>query len=159
MDRDTYWLTCEPTGPLYRHLVRVAVLETASAYVVLRDGKITPSVQNALEQLSIDELGRKNVREWPGTTLLGRDSATLVDYRCTRTLANGLTSLADRLYDWLGPSLPEDLGFVRSDGSVWMASISHERCAFLWLSSQELSSLTQRAADVARILDSDAQGR
>jgi hypothetical protein len=152
MPRETYWLKFEPTDSLYRHLIRTAVLEAQVAYLVLPDGTVAPSVENALQKLRVDEIGRKTVREWPGTTLLGRDAATLIEYRCTRTLATVLTSLTNSLYKWLEPDLPEDLGFIRSDGSVWLASTSHEKCAFLEFSSEELSSLTRREPDLARIL-------
>jgi len=123
--------------------------------LVVQEGTMTPSAQNALERLSRDEMGRKTVKQWPGTTLLGTRSATLIEYRCTDTLANGLLSLTDRLYGWLRPDLPEDLGFIRADGSVWMAATSHERFAFLDLSSDELTSLTLREADVAEILSQE----
>jgi hypothetical protein len=154
MVRARYWLKFEPTGALYKHLIRTAVLEAHVAYVVLPDGTMNPSVQNALEKLNVDEIGRKTVKEWPGTRLLGTKAAMLIEYRCTRSVARVLTSLATGLYDWLAPDLPEDLGFVRTDGSVWLASTSHERCAFLELSSEEASRLTQREPNLVRILQS-----
>jgi len=102
--------------------------------------------------LETEEVRHQPVREWPGTVLSGNRSATLHEYRCTGDLANLLSSLANGLYDWVEPQLPEDLGFLRLDGSTWLASIAHERDAFFELSRHELESLLSREPDLRSLV-------
>ena len=144
MNRETFSLRNEPLGPLYKRLIRIATLETSHAYLITQTDPVSESVRNALAVLEKEEVRRRKVREWPGTVLSGSRSATLHEYSCTRNLANALTRLANGLYDWIEPNLPEDLGFLRSDGSAWLASIAHERDAFFELSRLELERLLNR---------------
>jgi len=48
-----------------------------------------------------------------------------------------LTKSASGLYDWVQPSLPEDLCLLRPDETPWLVTISHERDAYLVLDAKE----------------------
>ena len=51
--------------------------------------------------------------------------------------ADILVKAADGLFDWLEPRLPEDLCLLRSDGSPWLVTITHERDAYFVMSREE----------------------
>jgi hypothetical protein len=81
--------------------------------------------------------------EWPGTKLGdGKgDSALIRYYNINSESVKLLTEFSSSLYAWsrwADPPLPEDLGFVRSDGRTFLATISHEEDAWLELDEEEL---------------------
>lgn len=63
-----------------------------------------------------------------------------------------LGKVAKGLYDWTAPELPDDLALLRSDGSAWLASIGHERDAWLELTQTEWKELQQSEPSVAALL-------
>jgi len=65
------------------------------------------------------------------------------------TLALSVLSTASGLYDWAAPERPEDLAFYTVEGTVFWGSISHEREAWLSLSSLRLSELAGNRNPVA----------
>lgn len=69
----------------------------------------------------------------------------------TDVLADAATSL----YAWRQPELPEDLAFLRADGSVVLATIAHERDAFMELAPHEAA----RASDAVPWLRGHARPR
>jgi hypothetical protein len=48
---------------------------------------------------------------------------------------------AERLYAWLSPGRPEDLGFYDADSLAWFGSIAHEEDAFVTLSATDIEAL------------------
>jgi len=52
-----------------------------------------------------------------------------------------IAASAQGLYDWQHPRLPEDLCFLRRDGSPWLGTVAHERDAFLDVDDSELVEL------------------
>ena len=98
---------------------------------------LNPSAADALARLRKHEVSTREVAEWPGTTLWGGSTAQLTEYSLNAELATDLAALAEGLYDWQQPDLPEDLGFLRLDGSAWLASIAHERDAYFVVSAEE----------------------
>jgi hypothetical protein len=138
---------------VYRRLIELAVNRASFAYVVVRaEGVGASGVLGGLEILRPEEIGQRSVTEWPGTRLLGAETAMLVQYRCSARLASLLRSVTTGLYDWVHPRLPEDLGFLRADESVWLASIAHERDAFMKMSDDEWNELADQHTDIAGLL-------
>lgn len=82
-----------------------------------------------------DLVSRSLVCEWPGTKLINED-AVCVRFRFSEPSVRFLKSV-DGLYSWQAP-LPEDLHFVRWDGTILLASIAHEQDAFVNLDESEL---------------------
>src|SRR3954464_1956669 len=153
MTRRRFDFVDEPRGSVYRRLVELAVNRTSFAYVVVRaDGIGDSGVLSALKILRPEEIGQRAVTEWPGTRLLSTETAVLAQYRCSARLASLLLSLTTGLYDWVHPSLPEDLGFLRADDSVWLASIAHESDAFMEMSDDEWQELADQHTDIAGLL-------
>ncbi|WP_344234779.1 hypothetical protein [Kribbella hippodromi] len=55
-----------------------------------------------------------------------------------------LVSSASSLYDWVNPMLPEDLHFLRSDGSVVLGTVAQEDDAWLQLTPAEYEGIAAR---------------
>ena len=55
--------------------------------------------------------------------------------------AKFLTAAATRPSDWQQPDLPEDLWFLRNDGTPWFCSIAHEYESYLVLKAHEQQSV------------------
>jgi hypothetical protein len=154
MTRKQFSITKEPVGPSYRKLIDIAVSQSARAYLVTRvdDGELSTRAKEALALLKSESMDCRTSSNWPGTELLDGGTATVREYRCTPRLAEALSTLASGLYEWIEPELPEDLGFLRSDGSPWLASIAHERDAFFVLSEAEAADLVEREPTLSELL-------
>jgi hypothetical protein len=157
MARGFFSLRTEPRGHLYRLILQLAAEETTTAYLVVKPTiSLGARGEAALKELGVHEKGRRMVSEWPGTRLVRGGTAELIEYRVSPPLLSQLASLADGLYEWLQPELPEDLGFLRADGSTWLASIAHEHDGYFELSEREHVDLTQRAPELGATLTEDA---
>jgi hypothetical protein len=131
----------------------VASEEAEAAYVVLRPTvPLAASASTVLHRLNDHEIARREVTEWPGTQLLLGATATLIQYRMSSRLADLLASMADGLYEWAQPNLPEDLGFLRDDGSTWLASISHERDSYVEMSRTEEERLLDHIPELSSLI-------
>ena len=64
-----------------------------------------------------------------------------------------IAEFSSGLYDWVAPGLPEDLGFRRTDGSLWLASIAHERDAWLEIQAFEWERLKALCPEFALIVE------
>jgi len=59
-----------------------------------------------------------------------------------------LKTEAHGLYDWVQPNRPEDLCFLRSDETPWLATIAHEKDAYFELSGEEKQRLTKALPNI-----------
>ncbi|MBX3128286.1 MAG: hypothetical protein KF718_16295 [Polyangiaceae bacterium] len=59
----------------------------------------------------------------------------------TDKLVEILVRASDSLYGWQQPQLPEDLAFLRTDGSTVLGTVAHEEDGWLELADQEYSSI------------------
>nr|BAA31538.1 stage III sporulation protein AH [Bacillus sp.] [Bacillus sp. (in: firmicutes)] len=81
----------------------------------------------------------KKESEW-ASTMLGDEATADVYYFKTDEHAKEIVkSKTKSLFDWIMPSLPEDLSFFK-DGEVWMATSSHEKECFLYPKDEEEAS-------------------
>jgi hypothetical protein len=141
--RTTYTLADEPRGEQYRALLSRALKECAVAELVVRDGLgQNRSMHETLERLDKVRLSTREVSEWPGTRLLD-GTANVHAFRLCAESMDVFASAVDGLFEWTQPSNPEDLSLLRADGSIWLASTSHERDAFLELDEHEARALAQ----------------
>ncbi len=102
----------------------------------------------------LGDVVRRRGDAWPGTQLIG-ETAEIVTIAPTRMVTEVLADAAPGLYDWRQPALPEDLAFLRADGSVLLATITHERDAFMELAPHEAA----RAFDAVPWLRAHARPR
>lgn len=89
-------------------------------------------------------LRQQRQSEWPGTILGGQgEGVNVMYYTVTPGSINLVHSATTSLYTWLkysNPPLPEDLGFIRPNQKVVLASVSHEQDAWLELEDDEFES-------------------
>ena len=138
----------EPKGRTYRALLRLALVRASHFALVWRtqlafDGH-SSAFATALQPFLADESVTSN---WPGTELIGSTALVrryVLDERSVRHLEH-----PGRLYAWRSPSLPEDLAFYTSTGQCWLASISHERDAWLYEAPDVLPALLQAVPGLA----------
>lgn len=156
MERFRHSLTAEISGDLYRQCLRLVAAQSHEAYLIVRHSvPLSALGARIVEDMHAFERTREETTSWPGTQLLGGDSATRIVCRPDGRFLDWALSLTGALYEWGQPDLPEDLGFLRSDGSVWLASISHERDAFMDLSLEEHHDLDVHVPALARLLVRD----
>lgn len=119
------------------------VAERSSEFYLIDPGRIAANGQSPVASLQSYLIRQRNVDEWPGTRLgdgTGRD-ALRSDFAVSVQSLEALLRVKVDLYGWSGdtrPPLPEDLGFVRADGTVVLATISHERDAWLELKENDV---------------------
>lgn len=125
---------------------------TSSVSMVVRDGLgLNAAGKHLLNRLHPHLAEQRRSRSWPGTSLL-RGEATVLRYQLTAEVLEALLHASPGLYGWKQPDLPEDLAFLRGDGSVLLASISHEGDAILSVSDQEYDGLASRVTGLRGML-------
>jgi hypothetical protein len=87
--------------------------------------------------------------EWFGTKLLG-DKAWVYTFRLCPEAITLVAEASLALFSWLQPDLPEDLCFVRFDGTPWLVSISHERDGYFLISDAESEAFPPNLLNLVR---------
>ena len=127
--KPTFDIVAEPKGQTYIDLINFAAARCVSFSLVWRDQfKFEQSAYEIKQALRPFLISNDRTEEWPGTTLIGHQ-AIVRHYRVADESVK-LLQIADGLYSWLQPSLPEDLAFYASRDTAWLASISHESQAW-----------------------------
>jgi hypothetical protein len=147
----TLSFTDEPRGSIYQHVLEASLADASIVYVVLRESvDVSAMARRCLTKLEPFLMSNQMVREWPGTALFSGEAHRL-SYHWNDSCRRVLASCAEGLYEWLQPERPEDLGLLRSDGSVWLASVAHERDAWLELEFAECDRLLRVCPEIADI--------
>ena len=160
MPRTEYSFTKEPRGELYRDLIDAGVSFCERCLFVVRQAKtdiLADSAEDLIERLKPFLVVEELRSEWPGTKLvesLGLPFGLVLvrEYSLTLDSAELLKDATDSLYSWLHPNLPEDLSLLRSDGSPWLTTISHERYSCLSLTEGERTQLEHTFPQLAGLL-------
>lgn len=147
-----YEFVTEPRGRAYEALVRLAGTACDRAGFVIRDFHDDRSIANVMSSIEPSILARREANECPGTVSLDGRPATVVEVRLDAEVIAFLQREAAGLYDWKAPNLTEDLHFIRSDGSMWAGSVSHERWGFSDMTDDEASEYVRDAGPVIRRL-------
>lgn len=120
------WVVAEnPQGEVYRNLMRVLVDYSDKFYFVTR--KELSYDQNKLKLFEPYMIKTYKTKEWAGTITLG-PHATVYEIEANEQTYSLLVELADSLYDWVSPELPEDLTFIKN-GFEWFYSTTYEAFA------------------------------
>jgi hypothetical protein len=139
----TYDISEEPQDDLYKALIDYCKVYAGTVLLVLREPDwIEPSIPMFLEQFRTILIMQENVKEWPGTKLMG-EAATVFKYRLTSDLADYLKNEVNGLYKWQQPQRLEDLCFLRQDGTALLVTIAHENDAYLELTDEEHENILQ----------------
>lgn len=120
----------EPGGATYVALIRFAAEQKSTFSLAWRhqlefDANAT-QVERALRSSCIRQ---QTTNTWPGTELIGHTA--VVRFYALSPAAQVVLESASRLCAWLAPHRPEDLAFYTPSGRPWLASIAHEREAFI----------------------------
>lgn len=146
--RITYTLAVEPRGSVYRSLCDFAAVKALNCLLVIRD-QPAPSAKarGVIESLEPYILSKRRSSEWPGTRLFGHDATVYVigPEPAVWALIRGR---AEGLFDWQHPELPEDLCFLRQDGSTFLGTIAHEHDAFVELDAAETNELRMKIPEL-----------
>lgn len=143
MSKLIYDIIEEPVGKIYRNLIDYSIQYCNSFLLVIQGVEwFNNSAFQFLERSSPYLKEKKSASEWPGTKLgsiedLVEEKATVYYFNLNSKSSSLLKEVANGLYDWLQPDLPEDLCLLRPDGSPWLVSISHEKDSYLELTREE----------------------
>ena len=145
MSRHSYSLVAEPSGSSYVALLEAGFAHSSFCHLVIPPFvRGSPSERELQSVVGVSPVSIEQVTKWPGTELYAGRTAVLMRFPCEAKLLEKLVRCTDHLYGWEAPALPEDLGFTRADGSVWLGTITHEREGFMSLSLEEHSALLSR---------------
>lgn len=143
MVRKIYDIIEEPRNDIYSALIDYCFKNSHIVQFVLRaDNMINDSARMILKKFQSELTFHGEVNEWPGTKLTA-GSATIFKFRITIDLVNYIKTEVDSLYRWQHPEYFEDICFLRSDGQVLLATISHENDSYLEISTNEYDELLQ----------------
>jgi len=130
----------EPAGEVYLSLLEFAEQQDARFSLVWRQQAPLGAGAYALKRVLRPFMERQvRTAEWPGTRLIGHTAMVRI-YRLVPEAARVLAE-AGRLFAWRAPERPEDLAFYSADGRCWLASIAHERQAYVTLDDAGLAAL------------------
>jgi hypothetical protein len=123
----TYNLLDDVRGASYDALLQHALTYCDSFIVVIRHMiDVNGSAQAVLKRLEPFLIRREERNEWPGTRLL-EDTAEVSTFRFSPATTSVLTQVAEGLFSWTQPELPEDLCLFRKDGERWLVTVAHEK--------------------------------
>jgi len=135
--KDAFTIVRNIESDAYAAFLRISTEFCDKFLLVIQDGAGTnANLEIALNRLSRFLISTQQTTSWPGTNLLA-GTAQLNEYKLNTESVRELLSLSDNLYAWRQPNLPEDLALLRSDGTIFLGSISHENDAFLELTRRE----------------------
>ncbi len=129
-------ITDDPKGETYKALLKFAVAHCQSFSLVWRyKMRLKPAEDEMFAALAPFLISERDTKKWPGTELLS-GKATIRHYKVAPQVLPVLYR-ADSLYSWQHPKLPEDLAFYLPNGENWLASVAHEKMA--WVADSKLS--------------------
>lgn len=137
MQRREISFTGDVCDEAYHELIDAARTLGGTALLVERPSLgMSRRGKDVLDNLQAVFIGEKKQSEWPGTKLLDED-ATVRFYTLNDFFADAVKRAVDCIYEWVQPTLPEDLCFFRPDGTPFLVSVSHEREGYLLISKED----------------------
>jgi hypothetical protein len=158
--RHTYDIVTRPVGDAYESLLRVASRFATFLGVIVRSERVrlTDRARAVLVSLEPHLVRVEDTASWPGTDLIGGRVSKRYIYRLTPESLDVLVAAASDLYQWVNPSLPEDLHLLREDGSTVLGSVAQEEDAWLELDDTELIWFREHAPGVLEATSRDGSG-
>lgn len=121
-----YWdLVDNPTGKAYKGLIDLLCAHSDTFYFVTR--KELNYDMEIIDQFQPYMIEQYKTKEWASTKTSG-PAATVYKIEVCPQTCRLLKKLANSLYDWVAPKLPEDLTFLKNN-FVWFFACSHEEFA------------------------------
>lgn len=153
-----YEIIQEPRGDVYRGLVSALSPLCSFVLFTLRyRQEASPLAKAVLAYLSADIAVVRVSTSWPGTGSSDSFSDLEYDEKCAavvyvfhlteRTLSVLLT-LAQGLYEWEFPNLPENLCLLRPDRQACLWSAIPDRFAYLYLTDTEMQHVLKQVPNL-----------
>ena len=139
--RATYDVVEEPIDETYRSLIYFAASVCAEFILVHQRRRKTVAVDQLLQDLAPSLVLTTEESAWPGSELALGHRATVYRFRVDPVSTEVLATAAVGLYSWTQLQRLEDPCFFRSDRSLWLATIAHERDAYFELFPAECEEL------------------
>lgn len=142
----TYNIASAVVGEDYRSLLR-AVEPLATGFGLMDKGpgtRLAESGNEVLRRLGEHLFDAGEVQAWPGSLMFGSVTEDRYLFRLDAVSLEVLTSSAESLFDWVWPRLPEDLHFLRADGSTVLGTVAQEDDAWLELTAAEYDAIVDR---------------
>lgn len=150
--KKTYDLLRELQDETYCSILDLSINYCTTALLVVK--KTVPlesSAEKVLQNMNPFLRKTEETASWPGTRLHGH-AGEVNHYRLSQECISVIKGATRKLYDWVQPSLPEDLCLLRSDGSPWLATIAHEKDSFMELDEKEKDELLKALPELRPIL-------
>lgn len=147
MNELTTYNIAEPvTGQDYGELLRALSPIAASFGLIVRMpfAVLHEQARVVLERLGEHLIDATETQTWPGSQIVGRMTVERFLFRLDASSLDVLVSSASSLYDWVNPMLPEDLHFLRADGSAVLGTVAQENDAWLELTPAEYERIADR---------------
>jgi hypothetical protein len=141
------------TGAQYVELINFSFAAGKTGYFVIREE--LPSAESAralVRSLGSYLTSAEKVKEWPGTKLLGEFSAILYTFDLAEPVRRFLLNCTDQLFGWVQPNLPEDVGFLDGNGTIFLETTIHEEYLLLRLDDLRSRLIKQKFAALWRTL-------
>lgn len=142
----TLYIQEDPKDRVYLELIDLAFEICDEFHLVVRKNmgskkKIEPILKRLEPSLSV----MKEESEWTGTRLLN-GTAEVYYYHTDENAKGIIKEVANSLYSWIQPELPEDLSFIKK-GRAWLVTVSHEEESYITIDSDS-TYLIDRISDI-----------
>jgi hypothetical protein len=146
MTRRVYAIVPKPEGDTYRALLAVVSTFAVHLGFIVRSTQVqlAQAATDVLRDLEPDLLTIDEVAAWPGTELKGGRRSRRFLYVLNAHSLGTVLDATDDLYKWVNPGLPEDLHFLRLDGSPVLGSVAQDLDA--WVERNDTELMMWRAA-------------
>ena len=125
-----------------------AIAEFADiACFVISDGvdHYSPAARAVIDRLEPDLVRvERDIDAWPGTIRLPGGGSDRYLYSLNAEVIAALAETASSIFEWHHRALPDDLHFLRANGTVFFASIGHEDDAWLEMALGEANQWNSR---------------
>jgi hypothetical protein len=140
-------------GSLYIEFIRYAFATSKEVYFVVREDVQTgPNIAAVVETIVPHLISQQEVKEWPGTRLVGGHVAKLYTFVAADPVMRLFLSMTDHLYGWQQPDLPEDIGFRDREGKVVIESTIHEQYLSILLDDSRTKILKEQFPRLMQVL-------
>ncbi|MDR6717758.1 leucine-rich repeat domain-containing protein [Paenibacillus amylolyticus] len=137
----------DPRGTAYELLIDELIEKTDRFMLVDRkyvEGDTPERVAKVLQRLEPYLIEKSTMEEMMMQSGAMYSEGIYYIYRCTPDSGQVLKEEANRFHDWLYPSLPDDLCFLKEDGSDYFYTVAHEHMYGMHITQEEAIELMER---------------
>jgi hypothetical protein len=101
---------------------------------------------------------QEQVKKWPGSILHAEGKIIMYVLDINPQLIKQIGLLIPSLWGWSYPNYPEDLSFLRKDGTPWFISTTHEDDAYMILEEGEIEKVINYFGNDLLEFDKEVEG-